>query len=126
NDNTENKTEQVANLIVEKWIRPARIKRGWINEFNKLIAKYVKQKVLNYLKNCKCIQKNVMMVAFSADNCNVIVLTRHGVVEILDIASGKKIKTFERNPSLENDLAQYFHIKSILENAYCNNDCHSK
>ncbi|ETO00829.1 hypothetical protein RFI_36611, partial [Reticulomyxa filosa] len=24
------------------------------------------------------------------------------------------------------DLTQYFHIKSILENAYCNNDCHSK
>ncbi|ETO34206.1 hypothetical protein RFI_02888 [Reticulomyxa filosa] len=67
-------TTQEINLILQNWIQLSTIRQGWINEFNKIIAKYVQ---------------------FSTDNHKMFLVTRDGIVEIWDIASGKKIQIFK-------------------------------
>ncbi|ETN98815.1 hypothetical protein RFI_38671, partial [Reticulomyxa filosa] len=61
-------TNEEADLIVEHWVRSSAIKRGWIYEFNKIIAKYAKGfKLSKVLKGGSC---KIGKLAFSADDRN--------------------------------------------------------
>ncbi|ETO27560.1 WD-40 repeat-containing protein [Reticulomyxa filosa] len=109
-------TEQKANLIIEKWIRFSKIKRGWIKDFNKIIAKYVTslnfffnkvfllltKNIPKYRPNIFRHDKTINDVKFSADGRMIISSSDDTTVRIWDIASGQQIQTFNGHSEFIN------------------------
>ncbi|ETO10711.1 hypothetical protein RFI_26665 [Reticulomyxa filosa] len=94
-------TTQEVDLILQNWVQLSIIRQGWINEFNKIIAKYAKG-----FKLFKVFPKDpsvlIKKAQFSTDNHKIFVLTRDSIVEIWDIASGKKIQIFKMRNILKD------------------------
>ncbi|ETO34911.1 WD-40 repeat-containing serine/threonine protein kinase [Reticulomyxa filosa] len=93
-------TSQEADLIVKHWVRSSTIKRGWIYEFNKIIAKYAKGFKLSRI--LKKDSYNIDKLVFSADGRKFYLLTEDGTFEIWDIALGKKIRTFNISNEMQD------------------------
>ncbi|ETO10510.1 G-protein beta WD-40 repeats containing protein [Reticulomyxa filosa] len=75
-------------------------KKGWIYEFNKIIAKYAKSfKLSRILKRNSC---NIDKLAFSADGCKFYLLAEDETIEIWDIALGEKIQTFNKSNEMQD------------------------
>ncbi|ETN98951.1 WD-40 repeat protein, partial [Reticulomyxa filosa] len=93
-------TSQEADLIIEHWIRSSTNKRGWIYEFNKIIAKYAKGfKLSRVLKRGSY---HIDKLAFSADGHKFYLLAEDGTFEIWDIALGKKIQNFNKSNEMQD------------------------
>ncbi|ETN99901.1 WD-40 repeat-containing protein, partial [Reticulomyxa filosa] len=93
-------TSQEANLIVEHWVRSSTIKRGWIYEFNKIIAKYAKGFKLS--KVLKRGSYDIGKLAFSADGRKFYLIASDWTFEIWDIALGKKIQNFDKSNEMKD------------------------
>ncbi|ETO05236.1 G-protein beta WD-40 repeats containing protein [Reticulomyxa filosa] len=79
-------------LLLKNWIRFSSIKRGWINDFDKIIFKYAKTFTL-----AKILQGHadeVRSVRFSADDSKIVSTSEDKTIRIWDVASGKQIRTF--------------------------------
>ncbi|ETO14630.1 WD-40 repeat-containing serine/threonine protein kinase [Reticulomyxa filosa] len=93
-------TEKKADLIIEHWIRSSTNKRGWIYEFNKIIAKYVKGFKLSRVS--KGVSYSIDKLAFSADGRKFYLFAEDRTFEIWDIALGKKIQTFNKSNEIQD------------------------
>ncbi|ETO27679.1 hypothetical protein RFI_09451 [Reticulomyxa filosa] len=83
-------TEKEINIILENWIRLLSIDLGWIDEFNKLIARYAK-----YFKLLKTFHHHnsvVTRVKFSPDGSKIVSSSYDKTIRILDVESGKQIQ----------------------------------
>ncbi|ETO06153.1 hypothetical protein RFI_31243 [Reticulomyxa filosa] len=79
-------------FIIQHWLRVLKIKLGWINEFNKIVANYVKgYQLLMVLQGHDEI---VRSVRFSADCRKIVSASCDHTVRIWDVSSGKQLQIF--------------------------------
>ncbi|ETO29709.1 Pfs, NACHT and WD domain protein [Reticulomyxa filosa] len=91
--------------IIQNWIRILDIKLGWINDFDKIVFKYVKfflifrmlkmkAKYFELQKVLKAHKYEVTRVKFSPDSCKIVSASWDKTVRIWDAASGTQIQKF--------------------------------
>ncbi|ETO36630.1 G-protein beta WD-40 repeats containing protein [Reticulomyxa filosa] len=106
------KTQQLKiKVIIQYWIQEVNIKLGWINNFDKIVAKYVNKVTLysssstfnlqvvgfTLLKILKGHENVIRSVKFSPDGSNIVSSSRDNTVRIWDVGSGKQIQTFRED-----------------------------
>ncbi|ETO05897.1 WD repeat-containing protein [Reticulomyxa filosa] len=84
-----NLSKNEVKIIIEHWIRILTIKLGWINDFNKIIIKYVSGFQLLMVLQA---HNTVKSVSFSADNRNIVSASYDNTVRIWDVISGKQLQ----------------------------------
>ncbi|ETO15461.1 G-protein beta WD-40 repeats containing protein [Reticulomyxa filosa] len=113
-------TEKTVKVMLAHWLRQSNVKLGWINDFNKIVARYVKQiyilyllfflkKILfifaKYFKQLQILQGHSDMVRsakFSPDSQKVISSSDDKTIRIWDIVLGKEIQQLKSNYYLIN------------------------
>ncbi|ETO15679.1 WD repeat-containing protein [Reticulomyxa filosa] len=79
-------------LIIQHWNRILKIKLGWINDFNKIVIKYVRDfELLMLLKGHYDI---VSSIRFSADGHKIVSASFDKTIRIWNIESGKQLQIF--------------------------------
>ncbi|ETO16987.1 WD repeat-containing protein [Reticulomyxa filosa] len=100
--------------IVQNWIRTSNIKFGWIDEFDKIVAKYVKRKQI-FIGH----YNSISGAKFSPDG-NTIVLYHQDIIRLYDIKSGRELMKLDKH---------FFHVSDTdfspdgKHIASCSGDC---
>ncbi|ETO02095.1 WD repeat-containing protein [Reticulomyxa filosa] len=79
-------------FVIQHWIRTLKIKLGWINDFNKIIIKYVRG--FKLLLILQAHEDTVSSVEFSADGRNIVSASYDHTIRIWDAESGKQLQIF--------------------------------
>ncbi|ETO20708.1 hypothetical protein RFI_16509 [Reticulomyxa filosa] len=80
------------NFVIQHWIRIEKIKLGWINDFEEIIIKYVKNFKLSTVFQAH--DSKVNSVTFSADGRKIVSASDDHSVRVWDAESGKQLKNF--------------------------------
>ncbi|ETO25084.1 WD repeat-containing protein [Reticulomyxa filosa] len=85
-------TKNEIKFIIQHWIRILKIRLGWIDDFNKIITKYVRG--FESLMILRGHDNTVNSVQFSADSCKIVSASYDCTVRIWDVVSGKQLQIF--------------------------------
>ncbi|ETO11718.1 WD repeat-containing protein [Reticulomyxa filosa] len=84
-------------LVIQYWIRILKIKLGWINEFNKIIIRYIRG--FELLMVLQAHDDTVSSVGFSADGRKIVSASYDNTIRIWEVASGKQLQIFRGHTS---------------------------
>ncbi|ETO34951.1 hypothetical protein RFI_02122 [Reticulomyxa filosa] len=91
---TKNKqSEQETMIIVNNWTRSQFIYWGWVDDFNKIIARYVK--CFKQFKVFKGHSRQVTSAKFSPDGARIVSSSDDRTIRIWDVSSGKEVQTLK-------------------------------
>ncbi|ETO32823.1 WD repeat-containing protein, partial [Reticulomyxa filosa] len=85
-------TKNEIQVVIHHWIRISKIKLGWINDFNKIIIKYVSS--FQLLMVLQAHDSTVNSVTFSADGRKIVSASYNHTVRMWDFVSGRQVQTF--------------------------------
>ncbi|ETO27233.1 G-protein beta WD-40 repeats containing protein [Reticulomyxa filosa] len=90
-------------MIVGYWVRSLFIEIGWIDDFTKIISRYLMMKYFKPLKVLQGHSNNVNSVKFSPDNCKIVSASDDQTVRIWDVKLGTEIKIFKGHADSVDD-----------------------
>ncbi|ETO30070.1 WD-40 repeat protein [Reticulomyxa filosa] len=80
-------------LVIQHWVRILKIRLGWINDFNKIIIKYIKG--FQLLMILQGHDKSLSGVRFSTDCRKIVSASHDNTVRIWNVLSGKQLQIFK-------------------------------
>ncbi|ETO14411.1 G-protein beta WD-40 repeats containing protein [Reticulomyxa filosa] len=90
-------------MIIIHWNRLSGIKKGWIDEFDKIICHYLLMRYFKQFRVFYLYSKSVTSAQFSPDGTKIVSSSNDGVIRIWDFGSGKMVQILEgHNATVEN------------------------
>ncbi|ETO30695.1 WD repeat-containing protein [Reticulomyxa filosa] len=100
------KTEKELKLVLKNWMTLCSIESGWIDEFDKIISRYVecsshidyRAKYFKFLKTFQGPSGCACGVKFSLDGKQIVSATNDKKIRIWDVASGNELQILKGHP----------------------------
>ncbi|ETO33912.1 WD-40 repeat-containing protein, partial [Reticulomyxa filosa] len=79
-------------IAIQYWVRILKIRLGWINDFNRIIIKYIRG--FELLMTLQAHSNAVSSIRFSADGCKILSASYDKTIRIWDVSSRKQLQIF--------------------------------
>ncbi|ETO33530.1 hypothetical protein RFI_03572, partial [Reticulomyxa filosa] len=120
---TQQQTEKDVKTILDSWVRSSSIEIGWIDDFNKFVARYVKivKKLFQHPTTEQFgygMQHQEMKIQFSPNGRVIVSCSSDKTIRLWDVISGQELKKLKGHSGDVNDVQFSSDAQKIVSASY--------